>query len=112
VRGGRFVAGFSGEQYAMPEAVKALRAMRSRAPDDLLVSLSAADPLNLLGIVTPGSRLPALAGNRFMLRNGVPIAMHAAGEVQWLAKLTVPEEWTVRNALLRRTAATLAAQSG
>jgi ATP-dependent Lhr-like helicase len=110
VRGGRFVAGVSGEQYALPDAVTALRAVRQRAPDGALVSLSAADPLNLLGLVTPGRRLAALAGNRFVLRDGVPIAMHAAGELEYLVDLPVPEQWAVRNALLRRAASTAAAQ--
>src|SRR5690606_3980124 len=76
VRGGRFVAGVTGEQYALPKAVTALRATRQQPAQGALVSLSAADPLNLLGIVTPGERLPALAGNRFVLRDGVPIATH------------------------------------
>jgi ATP-dependent Lhr-like helicase len=105
VRGGRFVAGVSGEQYALPDAVPLLRAMRQKSQDGALVSLSAADPLNLLGIVTPGERLAALPANRFVLRDGVPIATHAGGEVKFLVKLTLPEEWTVRNALLRRPTA-------
>ncbi|HMA10375.1 MAG TPA: hypothetical protein VKO83_00715, partial [Steroidobacteraceae bacterium] len=104
VRGGRFVAGASGEQYALPDAVPAMRALRQKAGAGELVALSAADPLNLLGILTPGERLAALSGNRFVLRDGVPIAVHAAGETRFLASLSVPEEWTVRNALLRRTA--------
>ncbi len=112
VRGGRFVAGTAGEQYALPDAVPMLRAMRQKTQDGALVSLSAADPLNLLGIVTPGERLAALPANRFVLRDGVPIATHAAGEVNFLVKLTVPEEWTVRNALIRRvTAAPATAQA-
>ena len=102
VRGGRFVAGVSGEQYALPDAIPALRAMRQRQADGALVSLSAADPLNLLGIVTPGERLAGLSGNRFVLRDGVPVAMQAGGEVRFLVKLSVSEEWPVRNALLRR----------
>jgi ATP-dependent Lhr-like helicase len=76
------------------------------------VSLSAADPLNLLGIVTPGERLAALSGNRFVLRDGVPLAVQTGSEVKYLAALGVPEQWTVRNALLRRAAGTAAAQSG
>jgi ATP-dependent Lhr-like helicase len=111
VRGGRFVAGVTGEQYALPEAVTALRAMRQRPKDGALVSLSAADPLNLLGIVTPGERLPALAGNRFLLRDGVPIAVHVAGELQWLVEVPAAEQWTARNALLRRGTALQAAHS-
>jgi len=110
VRGGRFVAGVTGEQYALPDAVTALRAVRQRPPDGALVSLSAADPLNLLGLVTPGRRLPALAGNRFVLRDGVPVAVHAAGELEYLVELPVTEQWAVRNALLRRAAASAAAQ--
>jgi ATP-dependent Lhr-like helicase len=112
VRGGRFVAGVTGEQYALPDAIPAMRAMRQKSPDGALVSLSAADPLNLLGIVTPGERLAALPGNRFVLRDGVPLAVHAGGEVRFLAKLSLPEEWTVRNALLRRITPGAVAQAG
>jgi ATP-dependent Lhr-like helicase len=64
--------------------------------------LSAADPLNLLGIVTPGARLAALAGNRFLLRDGVPVAINAAGETRFLEAVAPGEEWQLRNALLRR----------
>jgi ATP-dependent Lhr-like helicase len=102
VRGGRFVAGVSGEQYALPDAVGALRAVRKRAPDGALVSLSAADPLNLAGIVTPGARVPALAGNRLLLADGVPIATLRAGEVEFLQDMPPPEQWRVRQALLRQ----------
>src|SRR5690606_14465831 len=108
VRGGRFVAGVTGEQYALPEAVTALRATRQQPAQGALVSLSAADPLNLLGIVTPGERLPALAGNRFVLRDGVPIATHAAGELRWLVEVPLNEQWPVRQALLRRGSAATA----
>ena len=111
VRGGRFVAGASGEQYALPDAIPAMRALRQQPPDGDLVSLSASDPLNLLGIVTPGERLAAISGNRFVLRDGVPIAVHAAGETRFIVTLSVPEEWTVRNALLRRSAALAAAKN-
>jgi ATP-dependent helicase Lhr and Lhr-like helicase len=102
IRGGRFVASSSGEQYALPDAVTLLRAVRRRAGEGVLVTLSAADPLNLLGIVTPGSRLAALAGNRFLLRDGVPLAIHAAGEVQFLEPVAPGEEWQLRNALVRQ----------
>ena len=70
---------------------------------ELLVSLSAADPLNLLGIVTPGARLAALAGNRFLLRDGLPVAIHAAGETQFLEPVAPGDEWSLRSTLLRRT---------
>jgi ATP-dependent helicase Lhr and Lhr-like helicase len=73
LRGGRFVNGFSGEQFALPEALDALRSVR-RAPrtGEERVLLSAVDPLNLAGILTPGPRIPAQAGNRLLLVDGVP----------------------------------------
>src|SRR5205814_2796553 len=75
IRGGRFVDGFSGEQYALPSAVGRLRSMRNRPRKGTLISVSAADPLNLVGIATPGDRLAALAGNRLLYRDGIPIAV-------------------------------------
>ena len=102
IRGGRFVAGFSGEQYAAPEAVASLREARRRPHTRQFVSLSGADPLNLLGILTPGARLPSLTGNRLLYRDGLPIATYAAGEVQFLEALEPKEEWEARNAVLRR----------
>jgi ATP-dependent Lhr-like helicase len=103
IRGGRFVAGFSGEQFALPDAVASLREARRKPPSDVLVSLSAADPLNLVGILTPGPRLAALTGNRLLYRDGLPVALLAAGEVQFLEPLPPPDEWQVRKALLRCT---------
>ena len=102
VRGGRFVAGMSGEQFALPDAVGALRAIRRKAPDEKLVSLSAADPLNLCGIVTPGPRVPALAGNRVLLRDGAPLAVLTGGQTDFLATLEPAAEWAARNALLQK----------
>lgn len=102
LRGGRFVAGFSGEQYALPEAVGLLRAQRREGPTDTpaWVMVSAADPLNLAGIVTPGARIPALTGNRLLYRDGVPIAARVAGEVQALTALDEPTRWEVQKRLL------------
>jgi ATP-dependent Lhr-like helicase len=104
IRGGRFVAGFSGEQYALPEAIGMLRAARRKDSAGALVSLSGADPLNLVGILTPGPRLAALTGNRLLLRDGLPIAMLAAGEVRFLETLDAASEWDAHKALLRQTA--------
>jgi ATP-dependent Lhr-like helicase len=112
IRGGRFVAGVSGEQYALPDAVGALRSVRKREREGTLVSLSAADPLNLAGIVTPGARVAALAGNRLLLSDGVPIATYVGGEVQFLTELPPAEQWQARNALLRHTARSGAARAG
>jgi ATP-dependent helicase Lhr and Lhr-like helicase len=102
IRGGRFVAGFAGEQFALPEAVSMLREVRRKKPDGAWTSVSGADPLNLVGIITPGARLPALTGNRVLYRDGLPVATLAAGEVQFLETLDAATEWEARNALLRR----------
>jgi ATP-dependent Lhr-like helicase len=102
IRGGRFVAGFSGEQYATPEAVGLLRDMRRKEPDGKWLSLSAADPLNLIGILTPGARLPALTGNRLLYRDGLPVAAFAGGEVKFLQELDSATAWEAQNVLLRR----------
>jgi ATP-dependent Lhr-like helicase len=102
IRGGRFVAGFTGEQYAAPEAIGLLRDMRRKPNTQSYVSLSGADPLNLVGIVTPGARLPALGSNRLLYRDGVPIALLAGGEVRFLEQLEPKEQWEAQNLLLRR----------
>lgn len=102
IRGGRFVAGFTGEQYAAPEAIGLLRDMRHKPHSNSYVSLSGADPLNLVGIVTPGARLPALSSNRLLYRDGVPIALLAGSEVKFLVQLEPKEQWEAQNLLLRR----------
>jgi ATP-dependent Lhr-like helicase len=79
IRGGRFVSGFSGEQFALPEAVGKLRAVRRRDGSEELIAVSAVDPLNLTGIVTPGPRVPAVSRNRVLYRAGVPVAALVAG---------------------------------
>lgn len=75
VRGGRFVSGFIGEQYALPEAVDALRKVRKTERTGEIVRVNAADPLNLAGIITPGSRVPALHTNAIVFRDGVPVTV-------------------------------------
>jgi ATP-dependent Lhr-like helicase len=102
IRGGRFVAGFTGEQYAAPEAIALLREARRKPHDGHYVSLSGADPLNLVGILTPGARLPSLSGNRLLYRDGVPLALLAGGEVSFLQELPAQPQWEARNLLLRR----------
>ena len=105
IRGGRFVAGMSGEQYALPDAVASMRAVRRQEARGDLVSLSAADPLNLTGILTPGARVPALTGNRVLFRNGLPVATHAGGQSEFLVTLEPGKEWEARQALLRNSMA-------
>jgi ATP-dependent helicase Lhr and Lhr-like helicase len=101
IRGGRFVAGFSGEQFALPEAIGLLRETRRKPETDAWVSLSGADPLNLAGVLTPGPKLAALTGNRLLYRDGLPVALLAGGEVQFLEKLDERGEWAARKLLLR-----------
>ncbi len=101
LRGGRFVAGHFGEQFALPEAVDSLRATRKQATDATLTVLSAADPLCLVGIVTPGNRVAALAGNRVLYRGGIPIAQLSGQSVSYLCE-PGDEAWAYRTQLLRR----------
>lgn len=85
IRGGRFVDGFGGEQFALPEAINALRAAAGREAKGELHVISAADPLNLTGIVTPGERIPALARYRVHWFDGVPVAAELNGQVRHFA---------------------------
>jgi ATP-dependent Lhr-like helicase len=105
IRGGRFIEGFAGEQYALPEAVALLRATRKQPATHQLISLSAADPLNLVGVVTPGTRVPAFATNRVLYRDGIPIAVQLGGKTEFMLEVPPAEAWTARNALLRPWAA-------
>ncbi|HEX5453064.1 MAG TPA: DEAD/DEAH box helicase [Stellaceae bacterium] len=103
IRGGRFIAGFSGEQFALPEAIGGLRKARRERGGDW-VSLSGADPLNLVGILTPGPRLATLTGNRVLYRDGLPVALLAGGAVQFLQDLDEAEAWQAKKTLLRGAA--------
>ncbi|MEP6707351.1 MAG: DEAD/DEAH box helicase [Pyrinomonadaceae bacterium] len=125
IRGGRFVAGISGEQFALPEAVGMLRSIRrartsteelfrsGQQPKELvipgielnqesLISISAADPLNLVGIITPGGRIAAHAANRILYQDGAPVASLEAGETRFLAELSRTMEWKAKAALIRK----------
>ncbi|UXI66363.1 DEAD/DEAH box helicase [Tahibacter amnicola] len=101
IRGGRFVSGFTGEQFALPEAVAALRAVRKRPHDGTTVVVAGADPLNLVGAVTPGERVPAVAGSRVLYRDGIPIAIHAGGSLRVLAASPGESETELKRQLLR-----------
>jgi ATP-dependent Lhr-like helicase len=80
VRGGRFLLGASGEQFALPQAVEALRATRRRETEGSLLAVGAGDPLNLTGIVTPGERIPSIPTNVVLYRDGVPVAARIGRE--------------------------------
>lgn len=79
VRGGRFVSGFSGEQYALPEAAEQLAHVRKVPVTGERVTVNATDPLNLVGLVVPGDTVPAIRTNRVTYVDGVPEATAAAG---------------------------------
>ena len=133
IRGGRFVAGISGEQFALPEAVAMLRALRrartgsmdfgfrspaviESAPGSLavgaagtpsssaedMISVSAADPLNVVGIITPGSRVTAFTSNRILYNAGEPTAVMESGETKFLVELSRSMEWKAKAALMRK----------
>jgi ATP-dependent Lhr-like helicase len=99
IRGGRFIAGLSGEQFALPEAIGLMRQVRRRPADDSLVCLAATDPANLLGTVLPGPKLPRVAGSRVLYRDGLPIATTAAGQIEWLVPLSSSEQQAATRAL-------------
>ena len=84
IRGGRFVDGFLGEQFALPVAVESLRASRNTPPGGETIVISAADPLNLVGIIVPGERVPAISGKTIAFREGVAVreeqALRIAGD--------------------------------
>jgi ATP-dependent Lhr-like helicase len=74
------VSGFVGEQFALPEAVDMARSVRRQAPSGVRVQLSAVDPLNLTGVVTPGPRVPATVGNVVTWVDGIPQGVDALSE--------------------------------
>jgi ATP-dependent Lhr-like helicase len=82
IRGGRFVSGFLGEQYALPEAVDALRAVRRSHEEEEIVVVSSADPLNLVGILTPGPRVSPYSNQVIAYRGGVPVEIGSLGAVR------------------------------
>ncbi|HEX7337587.1 MAG TPA: DEAD/DEAH box helicase [Gemmatimonadales bacterium] len=102
IRGGRFVTGMSGEQFALPEAVAQLRAIRRQEKTGTLTAVGGADPLNLVGIITPGDRIPALTSNRILYREGVPVLAREAGEVRSLEPATAEPSAELLQALVRK----------
>ena len=101
IRGGRFVEGLVGEQFALPEAIAPLRAVRQRADDGELVCLSGCDPLNLVGTVLVGDKVPALTGSRVLYRDGMPVAALIAGKFAPLIELSGVDIQIAKHALLR-----------
>jgi ATP-dependent Lhr-like helicase len=87
IRGGRFVTGMSGEQFALSDAVERLREIRRSTPDDRLIVISGADPLNLTGVITGETRVRASGANRVVYRNGVPVAAMEGDLLRTFAEL-------------------------
>ena len=75
------VSGFIGEQFATPEAIEMLRSNRNSDPEDALITISACDPLNLIGILTPGDKIPAIIGNKIVFQGGLPICSLSNGQI-------------------------------
>ena len=111
IRGGRFIAGLAGEQFALPEAVGLLRSARQKAPDGTLVPVCGADPLNLVGNIVAGANVPGLAGARVLYRDGVPVATLISGTFKALEPMDAAAEWAAKSRLLRGEAQGLAADS-
>lgn len=99
IRGGRFVAGVPGEQFALPEAVGLLREVRKREPAGEMIAVSAVDPLNQVGTLLPGERVPAVTGNRILYRDGVPLALLIAGKPELLAEMDEDDQRKARQLL-------------
>jgi ATP-dependent Lhr-like helicase len=103
IRGGRFVSGLAGEQFALPEAIPLLREVRRRPHDGSLIAVCGVDPLNLAGTLLPGVKVPALASNRLVYRDGLPAAAEIAGKQQFWLELDQQSTTEVRNTLIRHS---------
>ena len=101
VRGGRFVERW-GEQYALPEAITVIRSLKREKRRGELVSVSACDPVNLVGVVTPGRRITAIPGNRILFRDGEPVARYEGKSVHFEKKLDAETAWTLEKSLIRK----------
>jgi ATP-dependent helicase Lhr and Lhr-like helicase len=102
VRGGRFINGLAGEQFALPEAIPLLREVRRHANDGAMVCVAATDPLNLVGTLLPGDKVPAVAGNRVLYRDGIAVATLVAGEFIYLTEADGAQKELMRMRLAHR----------
>jgi ATP-dependent Lhr-like helicase len=102
IRGGRFVDGVAGEQFALPEAVGTLRKLRRSAESDDLIPVSAVDPVNLVGTLLPGERISATLNNRILFKNGVPVAVQSGDALQFLRELDPELAWQAKMLLTRK----------
>ncbi|MGR8950045.1 MAG: Lhr family helicase, partial [Gammaproteobacteria bacterium] len=107
VRGGRFVQGFSGEQFALPEAIDPLRRAARREANSEVIAINACDPLNLVGIILPGLRIPSLVANQVAYIDGELAGVRLGEDVKLFKKLTPGLETRVRTALVKQQPATM-----
>jgi ATP-dependent Lhr-like helicase len=112
IRGGRFVSGLSGEQFARPDAIEQLREIRRARVQGRLVTICAADPLNLTGMVTSGERVRAAAATRIVYRDGQPVAVLEGDYVRPLAEIHPDEAAQISSALTGRALAVLSGYVG
>jgi ATP-dependent Lhr-like helicase len=101
IRGGRFVDGLVGEQFALPEALPALRQIRHRENDGEIVCIAGTDPANLVGSIVAGAKVPATIGSRIAIRDGIPLAAMVAGKFVTLTPPEGDDERDARRALQR-----------
>ncbi len=99
LRGGRFISNVSGEQFALPETIEQLRRMK---PNHDLISISAVDPLNLLGVILPGKKVSNITSNRIAFQDGLPIAVWENKEAHYLIDLPQEQQWSVYKALIQK----------
>ena len=104
IRGGRFVAGVGGEQFAHPETVDVLRKFKKQVNSNnpRYYSLSAVDPLNLLNLISSNRKLSRLSKNRVLYENGIPIAVLESGKVIFLKEIEAAQEWNLQQALIKK----------
>ncbi|MGH8556201.1 MAG: DEAD/DEAH box helicase [Methylococcales bacterium] len=101
LRGGRFVAGQSGEQFALPEAIESLRKIPKQADPSEWIVINATDPLNLLGIVLPGQKISAHSNNRILFRSGIPLAFCSGQDTIFLQPVDEAHQWEIKQRLVR-----------
>jgi ATP-dependent Lhr-like helicase len=105
LRGGRFVAGVGGEQFAFPESVDELRKfkkLKEPSGSSATYCIAATDPLNLLNLILPNRKLARLLNNRVLYKGGVPIATLDSGEVHFLRDVDIDQQWNLQQMLLKR----------
>jgi ATP-dependent Lhr-like helicase len=102
IRGGRFVEGVAGEQFALPDAVGTLREVRRNGDRDALIAVSAVDPVNLAGTLLPGDRITATLTNRILFRGGLPVAIQSGDDLELLGESGPELAWQARMLLTRK----------